>query len=563
MIVPDRTGADLMSIAVTEEHQALAEAVRRWAADRCPPAVPRALLDADAETASPVWDGIAAQGWLGLHVAEEHGGAGYGLEEAAVVLEGLGRAMAPGPVLPTVLAAEVVQRHASAALRKEVLASLADGSAAAAAAWSADGVRAEASADGWVLSGTAPRVLGAGLADVLVLGALGPDGEVWVVLDVTDVTVRPLRSVDATRRVADVVLDGVGVGADRVLEGTTAAEVADLAATLLAAEAAGVAAWCLDTATAYARTREQFGRVIGQFQAVKHRCADMLVAVEQARAVAWDAARAAADPGQRPLVAAVAAAVAPEAAWRCAKDAVQVLGGIGFTWEHDAHVYLKRATAVRQLLAGPGPWRARTATLALGGDRRRLDLDLGDAAVGLRAEVRAVAESVRDLGWREQRTVLADGGWLAPHWPAPYGRGAAALEQLVIDDEFRAAGVHRPHLQIGAWVVPTLIAHGTPAQRERFVGPTLRGEISWCQMFSEPGAGSDLAALSTRAERVEGGWSLTGQKVWTSLAQQADHAICLARTGPPGHAAEGARKPRHHLLPGGHVRAGHRHPPAA
>ena len=119
-----------------------------------------------------------------------------------------------------------------------------------------------------------------------------------------------------------------------------------------------------------------------------------------------------------------------------------------------------------------------------------------------------------------------------PHWPAPWGRGADPLDQLVIDEELATAGVARPHLAVGAWALPTLIAHGTEAQQERWVRPTLLGQLSWCQLFSEPGAGSDLAALSTRAERVEGGWVLNGQKVWTSLAQIADFGICLARSDP-------------------------------
>ena len=126
-----------------------------------------------------------------------------------------------------------------------------------------------------------------------------------------------------------------------------------------------------------------------------------------------------------------------------------------------------------------------------------------------------------------------------PHWPAPWGRDASPLEQLVIDEEFSAARVRRPHLAVGAWALPTIIVHGTDAQQERFVPPTLRGELTWCQMFSEPGAGSDLASLTTRAVRTDGGWSLTGQKVWTSLAHFADWGIGLARTDPSAPRHEG------------------------
>ncbi len=121
-----------------------------------------------------------------------------------------------------------------------------------------------------------------------------------------------------------------------------------------------------------------------------------------------------------------------------------------------------------------------------------------------------------------------------PHWPAPWGRDASAVEQLVIDEEFAAAKVRRHDLIIGGWAAPTIVAHGTAEQQERFVRPTLHGEIVWCQMFSEPGAGSDLAALSTKAEKVEGGWRVNGQKVWTSMADVADWAILLARTSGTG-----------------------------
>jgi alkylation response protein AidB-like acyl-CoA dehydrogenase len=119
-----------------------------------------------------------------------------------------------------------------------------------------------------------------------------------------------------------------------------------------------------------------------------------------------------------------------------------------------------------------------------------------------------------------------------PHLPRPWGRGAGAYEQLVIDEEMRAAGVRAPGLAIGAWVVPALIRYGSAEQQERFLPATLRAEYLWCQLFSEPGAGSDLAGLSTRAVRADGGWKITGQKIWTSLAREAAWAICLARTDP-------------------------------
>ena len=323
------------------------------------------------------------------------------------------------------------------------------------------------------------------------------------------------------------------------------AEVRALALLLVAAESAGIARWCLETASEYAKVRVQFGRPIGQFQAVKHALADMLVSVEQCAAVAWDAAAAWSEDGHdadRDLSARIAGAVALDAAAHCAKQCIQILGGIGFTWEHDAHLYLKRAMANLQLAAGGdvGALEHEVTALAVGGARRNLAADLPPEADALRAEIRALVSDVAAVGAAggDQRAALAEAGLIMPHWPPPWGRGASPLEQLVIDEELAAAAVARPHLAVGAWALPTLIAHGTPEQQERWVRPTLLGTLSWCQLFSEPGAGSDLAALSTRAVRVEGGWVLNGQKVWTSLAQTADFGICLARSDPdaPKHA---------------------------
>jgi hypothetical protein len=233
--------------------------------------------------------------------------------------------------------------------------------------------------------------------------------------------------------------------------------------------------------------------------------------------------------------------VAVDAAIENAKACLQVLGGIGYTWEHDAHVVLKRALSLRALVGDPALWRALVADLALAGARRTLDLELGDTDA-VRAQVRSfLATSPDDLA-------LADAGYLVPHWPEPWGRNATPVEQLVIDQELAAAGIRRRDLVIGGWAAPTIVEHGTPEQQQRFVPPTLRGEIVWCQMFSEPGAGSDLASLQTRAERVEGGWRVTGQKVWTSMADVADWAILLARTSGNGKGRDRHRGITYFLL---------------
>ncbi|MEO9018118.1 MAG: acyl-CoA dehydrogenase family protein, partial [Mycobacterium sp.] len=283
----------------------------------------------------------------------------------------------------------------------------------------------------------------------------------------------------------------------------------------------------------YAKVREQFGKPIGSFQAVKHLCAEMLCRADQAAVAASDAARAASDldPDDRQfaIAAAVAAATCIDAAKANIKDCIQVLGGIGITWEHDAHLYLRRAYGIGQALGGVDRWLRRTTALTQAGVRRRLDIDL-ESVVDSRHEIAAEAARIAALPPQQRQVALAESGMLAPHWPAPYGRGASPAEQLVIDQELAAAGVERPDLVVGWWAVPTILEHGTPEQIERFVPATLRGDVFWCQLFSEPGAGSDLASLRTKAVRVDGGWRLTGQKVWTSRAHDSQWGVCLVRT---------------------------------
>ena len=537
-----------MPIAVTEEHESLRRTAERWLQTHCPPAEPRAVAEATATGVDlpAVWEKMAAQGWLGLHLPDASGGEGFTLGEVAVVLEELGRALFPGPVLPTLVVSAAVSRHADEALRAALLPGLADGTITASVALGAVGLPSGDGAERITLTGVVRPVLGLPTARLVLVPLVRGDGDTqWCLLDREDlgdqVSVGALPALDTTRPLGMLEVEGEVLVPGRPLL-VPDAEVRGLAMVLAAAESAGIARWCLETASEYAKVRVQFGRPIGQFQAVKHALADMLVSVEQCAAVAWDAAAAwseDADDSDRDLSARIAGAVALHAAAHCAKQCIQILGGIGFTWEHDAHLYLKRAMANLQLVAGGdvGALEHEVTTLAAGGARRNLAADLPTEADAVRDEIRSVVAEIAAAG-RDQRAALTEAGLIMPHWPRPWGRGASPLEQLVIDEELDAAGVARPHLAVGAWALPTLIAHGTSEQQERWVRPTLLGTLSWCQLFSEPGAGSDLAALSTRADRVEGGWVLNGQKVWTSLAQTADFGICLARSDPdaPKHA---------------------------
>ncbi len=526
-----------MALALTDDHAQLAASVRAWVERNSPPDSVRAAADgSDSGTAryrDALAPSLADQGLLGLHVPEADGGQGFGLQELAIAVEELGRALVPGGFVPTVLASAALVASSGTG---KLLMPLADGSRNAAVALEAE-LMANTQPDGTlVVSGTADLVLGAPDADLVIMPVRPENDTVWVAVDAASLEITSVDSLDLTRQIGRVTVD-VLIPPDRQLAGLEAESVANLAAVVLGAEAVGIADWAVQTAAEYAKIRHQFGRPIGQFQAVKHRCARMLVATEQAAAAVWDAARAI-DAGDDDLdVAAAAAAVlAADAAVSCAHECIQVLGGIGYTWEHEAHLYYRRAMTLRALLGSAvpwdGSWKERLAGFAVDGFTRRVRLELPGGNDDLRAAIRAQLEDIARLQGRERNAALAAGGWVLPHMPRPWGRAADALEQLLIDEEMRAAGIHVPGLAIGAWVVPALIQYGTPEQQQRFLPPTLRLDYLWCQLFSEPGAGSDLAGLTTRAERVDGGWRITGQKIWTSLAQHAAWAICIARTDP-------------------------------
>ncbi|UXA08518.1 acyl-CoA dehydrogenase [Mycobacterium sp. SMC-2] len=519
-----------MGIALTDDHRELTEVARgflksqkaRWAA--------RSLLDAAEESRPPFWQNLVELGWLGLHIDEEHGGSGFGLPELVVVVEELGRAVAPGPFVPTVIASAVIAKDGSAEQKSRLLPGLINGTVTAGI-----GLDGQVRLKNGIADGDAGIVLGAGLAELLLIAA----GEDVLLLERgrAGVSVEVPNNFDPTRRSGRVRLENVNVGPDDVLTGARASALAR-ARTLLAAEAVGGAADCVDAAVDYAKVRQQFGRTIATFQAVKHHCANMLVAAESAVAAVWDASRAASeDEEQFRLAAAVAAVLAFPAYARNAELNIQVHGGIGFTWEHDAHLHLRRALVVAALFGGDAPARdvfERTAA----GAKRENSLDLPPEAEELRTRIHADAAEIARLDKEAQRDKLIETGYVMPHWPKPWGRAADAVEQLVIEEEFRAAGIKRPDYSITGWVILTLIQHGTDWQIERFVEKALRQEEIWCQLFSEPEAGSDAASVKTRATRVDGGWKINGQKVWTSGAQYCARGLATVRTDPeaPKHA---------------------------
>jgi alkylation response protein AidB-like acyl-CoA dehydrogenase len=353
------------------------------------------------------------------------------------------------------------------------------------------------------------------VGDDLVLVQTG-DGVSTHNVDTVDRLLRPVTVVSlASAAVADV-LPGARATATRILR------------LLATAEAVGGLAVCTEMATAYAATREQFGRPIGAFQAVKHHCANMLVDTELAVAVAWDAARAEGDEAD--LAVTMAAGHALTAYQRVALQNIQVHGGIGYTWEHDAHLYLRRATVLQTFAGDQDALRDSVIDLQASGVRRGHSVDLPPEADKYRLAAQEFRTELEKVDGDGRQKLWARSGYLQPHWPKPYGRDADSVEQLIIEEVL--AGLEKPSLGLGEWVVPTLLQHGSAEQVERLMWPSLEGEIRWCQLFSEPGAGSDAAAVVTKARRVDDGWVVSGQKVWTSDALNCQRGLATVRTDP-------------------------------
>jgi alkylation response protein AidB-like acyl-CoA dehydrogenase len=499
-----------MGIAISEDHLELAGVADAFLARTGARTEARALLDAPEEPLPSSWKEMADLGWLGLHLPEAHGGSGFGLAELVIVVEALGAAIAPGPFLPTVWASAVIAAVGTDAQHAALLPGLADGSVPAAVG----------------LDQSSGLVLGAGLADLFLLSR----GDDLVVAHRDEVTVTVPANTDATRRVGRVVFDGTP-GDDRVLTGARRTAVS-LGRLLAAAEATGGAQTCVTMASDYAKVREQFGRVIGMFQAVKHQAADMFVATQLATAATWDAARTDPATPEFELAAAIAATQALPSFVASAEKNIQLHGGIGFTWEHDAHVILKRAVALAGVFGPIGDIEADVTRLTDRGVVGAHAVELPPEAESYRAEVREFIARYQSLPPDQQLGAFLDSGYALAHWPKPWGRAASAVEQLVIDEELGAACVKRPQYGIGGWVIQTITQHADEQQIERWIRPSLEHEYVWCQLFSEPGAGSDAAGIRTRATKVDGGWLVNGQKVWTSGAAYCNRGFATVRTDP-------------------------------
>jgi alkylation response protein AidB-like acyl-CoA dehydrogenase len=543
-----------MSLAITEEHRDLGRVVRDFAGKNELIRRARAAFRTSPAELDSAFSAMTDLGWTGLHLPADHGGSGSGLAELAVVLDELGAAVAPGPFPASVIGSAIISALGPDELRTSLLPAAAVGTSVIAygiaddlsvLGWGAAvtgkaGTPARPSRRGHMASGRVARVAGGAWADHLLLGH-GADLLVVPVGDPPGAAAAKEEGRAAgtvTRTVLDALDPGLGLAAfelDRaavtIIRGGALAALA-IARTLAAASAAGGARAVLEMATSYAKVREQFGRTIGSFQAVKHLLADMVAESELATASAWDAARAVdhALDKQAELAAAVAATVALTGFQRNAQRSIQVHGGIGFTWEHDAHLYLRRALTLLAMFGPETTAQDDVARLAAAGVRRDRAVDLPAEAEEFRPAAREFRAAVEAATAAERRQLWARSRYLVPHWPPPWGRAASPVEQLVIEEEL--AGLARPSMGIGEWIVLTITSHGTQEQLERWIWPSLHGELVWCQLFSEPGAGSDAAGVQTKATKADGGWRVTGQKVWTSGAQFCNRGLATVRTDP-------------------------------
>lgn len=366
------------AMTFTTDQEELRRYARQWLDDKAPLEMVRQTMDTDAGFEPALWKEMGELGWLGIAVPEEHGGAGYGFGEVAVLGEEMGRGLFGSPFLSSVvMGTTLVQALGTPEQVDELVPPLVSGDKRLSVALVDGGGRAADGFDtgviggngGWTITGSKRFVVDGHTADTVLVAASTDAGVVVLMVDgdAAGLTRTRLDTMDLTRPLADLDFDGVpaiqlgeeGPGAAAAL-----GSMLDRAVGYLAMEQVGGARACLDMAVEYAKTRHQFGRAIGSFQAVKHMCAEMLVEVESAKSAAYHLAAALDnDPSEVPVAARLAKSYCSEAFFRCAADTIQIHGGIGFTWEHNAHLYFKRAKSSELMFGDPAEHRRRLADL--------------------------------------------------------------------------------------------------------------------------------------------------------------------------------------------------------
>jgi alkylation response protein AidB-like acyl-CoA dehydrogenase len=592
-----------MNFDFSDEQHMLRDEVRKYLVKESPLKAARALLEQGGTHDAAVWSGLSGLGATALMLPEDCGGAGLGALELCVVAEEIGRQLSPVPLASTLyLAAQAVLLGGSAAQQRRWLAPVAEGAIGALAAPLDGAVDAGTLPrfDGACLTGGVPLVADGGCAQwAVVLAADAAARPVWVVTGLAaGVARRTLATLDPSKPFAAWRFDATPAEALDAVRDPIAllARVRDRAAVFLAFEQLGAADAALEMAAAYARERRAFGRTIGSYQGIKHKLADLYNANQLARVHcyygAWAIAADAATPDGAPELAAAAAAArvaASLAGTQAAHEGLHVHGGMGYTWEVDCHLYLRRARQQAVLLGHEHAWRERLAAalearlhapadaearlaapahIAAGAARTAaaagsMDFDDSPEEAAFRAECRAwlganaepkpradalfgpdLTPEQRMRAAREWQARKAAAGYGAITWPkALGGRGGTPVQELIWRKEEGRFNVPTGIFNVSlGMVIPSVMAHASDDVRRAHIGPALTGANLWCQLLSEPGAGSDLGMVRTRAARCTDGregWVLNGQKVWTSLAQFAQYGLVLARTDPERPKFEG------------------------
>lgn len=374
-----------MEFDLTETQSLFKGSAREFFARECPPQMVREMIEREEPFSEALWQKLAEQGWTGLIFPEDVGGLGLGAVEMAIAFEEMGRALAPSPFLSTVpLAGSIIDMAGSPEQRQRYLRPICEGRARATLAlleesanWELASIQLAASArDGGLrLSGKKLFVTDAASADFLVVAARELDELILLLVEARapGVSINPMPSMDASRPIYEVSFDEVRLAREDVLARGEAARSAlarslDLATMCVSAEMVGMMQWVMDTSVEYAKTRKQFGRPIGQFQAVQHHCSNMLLLTESARSAVYYAAWAiGAEPDRAPLAVSIAKAYASDACREVCNLGIQVHGGIGFTWDHDIHFYYKRAKADELIFGDATFHRERIARLVIDG----------------------------------------------------------------------------------------------------------------------------------------------------------------------------------------------------
>jgi alkylation response protein AidB-like acyl-CoA dehydrogenase len=548
-----------MSVILNDDQLAVREGAQRFAAANFGPARRKALRETADGFDRDALKKSADDGWLAITVDADHGGAGQGLQEACLVAEAFGRELAPVPAASVIASLKALEFFGNAAESIRAAATAGDSLLSPVLCNGKASINATRSGAGYRLSGLAKGVCDPASAAVFLVecNLEGSPALALVARDAAGVSI-------VSRRIADggsggeIKVTDASVDAGLVLAGEAAAAcLAQLRmqiSVLSAAELIGIMEVVLARTVEHLKTRQQFGRPLGSFQSLQFRMADVHSAVSLSRALTYEAARLAdAGAAAAGLTASIAIAKSSEAAILATRTFIQMLGAMGFTDEHDAGLYLKRALVLTTAFGTALDHRRAIGNVTLASDAKEIRFreDSADDRA-FRQQVREwldanLPKELRHLPTRPTfeeagfwHRKLYERGWIAPNWPKQYGgmEGTVA-QQIILAEELGRIGAPEISGQAIGHFGPILQAFGTPEQKQAHLPQMLSGEKIWCQGYSEPSSGSDLASLRTRAVADGDHLVINGSKIWTTWAHYADWMFCLVRTNPDVKKQEG------------------------